>query len=467
MAAKTKKQEQQRPTTQSLPIMEPNAAGIDIGATEHWVAVAPDRDEQPVRKFGTFTSDLYAIADWLALCQVQVVAMESTGVYWIPLFEVLVERGFCVDLVDARHTKNVSGRKADISDCEWIRQLRSYGLLRGAFIPSADIGVIRSYVRHRQMLIQYAAIHVQHMQKALTLMNVQLHHVISDITGVTGMRILNAILHGERDPQRLAEMKDVHIKNDTDTIARALQGHYRQEHLLALKHSYDLYQTYQSKVADCDQQIEQYLNTLQSKADPDTLPKSERKRKRKPQRNEPHYDCRREMYRLTGVDLTRIDGIDASAAQIIVSEIGRDMSPWKTEKQFSAWTTLAPNHQISGGKILRRRPKRSANRFALVLRLCAQSLLHSQSALGAYCRRICGRIGTPKGLTATAHKLARLVYRMLKYGDRYVDIGQEQYEKKYKERLLLNLRKKASEFGLVLVERPALDLNSPAPQGVS
>jgi len=448
-------------------MMEPNAAGVDIGAMEHWVAVAPDRDEQPVRKFGTFTSDLYAIADWLRLCDVKVVAMESTGVYWIPLFEVLVERGFKVDLVDARHTKNVSGRKADVTDCEWIRQLRSYGLLSPAFIPAADMAVIRSYVRHRQMLIQYAAIHVQHMQKALTLMNLQLHHVISDITGVTGMRILEAILHGERDPHRLAEMKDRRIKNDTQTIARALEGHYRQEHLLALKHSYDLYQTYQSKVADCDQQIQQYLKTLESKANPDTLPKSSRKRQRKPQRNEPNYDCRREMYRLTGVDLTRIDGIDAAAAQIIVSEIGRDMSPWTTEKHFAAWTTLAPNHQISGGKILRRRPKRSPNRFALLLRMCAQSLLHSQSALGAYCRRICGRIGTPKGLTATAHKLARLIYRMLKYGDSYVDIGQEQYEKKYKQRLLQNLRKKANEFGFALIERSALPQNSPSPQEVS
>jgi len=370
-----------------------------------------------------------------------------------------------VDLVDARHTKNVSGRKADTSDCEWIRQLRSYGLLSPAFIPAADMVVIRSYVRHRQMLIQHAAIHVQHMQKALTLMNLQLHHVISDITGVTGMRILEAILAGQRDPSRLAEMKDPRIKSSTAIIAQALQGHYRQEHLLALQHSYELYRIYQSKIADCDQQLQQYLHTLESKADPDTLPTTSRKRKRKPQRNEPRYDCRREMYRLTGVDLTRIDGIDAAAAQIIISEIGWDMSPWKTEKHFGAWSTLAPNHQISGGKILRRRPKRSPNRLALTLRICAQSLLRSHSALGAYCRRTCLRIGTPKGLTATAHKLARLIYRMLKFGDAYVDIGQELYEIKYRNRMVSNLRKKAEQLGFVLTELPKQHL--PIPEGVS
>ena len=454
--AKTNKQAQRKPSTTALAVLESDAAGVDIGATEHWVAVAPDRDEQPVRKFGTFTADLYAIADWLALCQVKVVAMESTGVYWIPLFEILVERGFEVDLVDARHTKNVSGRKSDVSDCEWIRQLRSYGLLRKAFIPAADMAAIRSYVRHRQTLIQFAAMHVQHMQKALMLMNLQLHHVISDITGVTGMRILKAILQGERDPQRLAQMKDSHIKNSVDTIARALEGHYRPEHLLALRHALELYETYQCKIGDCDDQIQQYLGTMQSKVDPQTLPARSSKRKRKPQRNEPRYDCRREMYRITGADLTRIDGIDAAAAQIIISEIGRDMSPWKTEKHFAAWATLAPNHQISGGKILRRRPKRSANRFVIVLRMCAQSLLHSKSALGAYCRRICSRIGMPKGLTATAHKLARLIYRILKYGVPYVDIGQQQYEQKYREQLLKNLRRKAADLGFALVDRSAL-----------
>lgn len=434
---------------QSLTVLEPNAAGVDVGATEHWVAVNPDRDQKPVRKFGTFTADLYAIADWLKVCEVRVVALESTGVYWIPLYTVLIERGFAVDLVDARHTKNLAGRKDDCLDCDWIRQLRSFGLLRGAFVPGNEQGVIRSYIRHRQSLIQMASIHIQHMQKALTLMNLQLHHVITDITGATGMRILQAILDGERDPARLATMRDPRVKNSAATIAAALTGHYREEHLVLLRHSFELYQSYQLKVIECDQKIVSYLKTLPTKLDTTPLPQKSTKTKKR-QRNEPTYDARYEMHRLTGVDLTRIDGIHTAAAQIIISEIGWDMSPWKTERHFAAWTTLAPNHQISGGKILRRRPKRTPNRFALTLRLCAQSLLRSDSALGAYARRICGRIGTPKGLTAVAHKLARLIYRMLKYGADYVDRGQQHYNQQYQERLIKNLRRKAAELGMVL-----------------
>jgi transposase len=437
--------------------VHPNAAGIDIGSTEHWVAVPPDRCQEPVRGFSTFTEGLHELAKWLKACGIDTVAMESTGVYWIPVFQILEDYGFEVKLVNASHVQNVPGRKSDVRDCEWIRQLHTYGLLSGAFRPDWHICVLRAYMRQRETLIKYAANHVQHMQKALMQMNVQLHHVISDITGVTGMKIIRAILAGEHDAARLAELKDWRIKNSAETIANALTGDYRDEHLFALRQSVELYDYYREKIAEADRAILDEMKTFESKVGVEKQVPSDKsvtdgpsqvtKRKKNPRRNEPTFDCKSELYRIAGVDLTRINGISESTAQLIISEIGTDVTKWNSEREFSSWLGLCPEHAISGGKILRRRTRKVVNRVSNALRMCAQSLLNSKSALGAFARRIRARRGTPVALTATAHKLARMVYRTLRYGQEYVDMGQEKYEAAYNQAVLRGLEKKARELG--------------------
>lgn len=448
-----KKKQRKFSDDETLPEIRQNAAGIDVGGTEHWVSVPSDRDPEAVRCFGAFTADLHALADWLKRCGIDSVAMESTGVYWIPLFEILEERGFNVALVNAKHLKNVAGRKTDWTDCQWIRIVYSRGLVSASFRPPDQITALRSYLRHRKMLVEYSGCHVQHMQKALLQMNLHLHHVISDITGVTGTKIVEAILAGERDGERMAELRDRRIKSSPEVIAKSLVGNYRPEHVFALKQAFDLHRTYRQQIEACDQQIQRHLQELDSKTNPDQtpLPASRRQRRVSKRRNEIRFDCRREAYRIAGVDLTTIDAIDESTALLVLSEIGTDMSPWKTEKHFASWLNLSPNHQISGGKILDRKTRKQKNRLRDALRICGQSLLHSQSALGAYCRRICARIGHPKGIIAAAHKLACLIYRLLKYGGAYVDKGQQHYEQRYKERVLKNLARHAKEHGYQLV----------------
>ena len=448
-----KKKQRKFSGDETLPEIRQNAAGIDVGATEHWVSVPSDRDPEAVRCFGAFTADLHALADWLKGCGIDSVAMESTGVYWIPLFEILEERGFDVALVNAKHLKNVAGRKTDWTDCQWIRIVYSRGLVSASFRPPEQITALRSYLRHRKMLVEYSACHVQHMQKALLEMNLHLHHVISDITGVTGTKIVEAILAGERNAERMAELRDRRIKSSPEVIAKSLVGNYRPEHVFALKQAFDLHRTYRQQIEACDQQIQQHLQELDSKTNPDQnpLPASRRQRRVSKKRNEIRFDCRREAYRIAGVDLTSIDAIDESTALLVLSEIGTDMTPWKTEKHFASWLNLSPNHQISGGKILGRKTRKQKNRLRDALRISGQSLLHSQSALGAYCRRICARIGHPKGIIAAAHKLACLIYRLLKYGGTYVDKGQQHYERRYKERVVKNLARHAKEHGYQLI----------------
>jgi len=432
-----------------LPQIRANAAGIDVGASELWVDVG-GKDPEPVRRFETFTADLHEIGDWLKRCGIETAAMESTGVYWIPICQILESKGIEVVLVNARHAKNVSGRKTDMVDCQWLRILHSYGLLAASFRPARDIGVLRAYMRHRQMLIEYAAAHVQHMQKAMTQMNLQLHHVISDITGATGMRIIRAIVAGERDRGRLAAMRDSRTKANEETIAKALEGDYRPEHLFALKQSLELFDSYQKQIEACHQQIADHLKSLESKANPAEALKASRTTKKK-RRNQPQFNLREEAFRISGVDLTQIDSINESAALGLLAEIGVDMRPWKTEKHFASWLTLCPNNKISGGRVLHRATRKSASRARDIFRLCAQTLLGSRSALGAYCRRMCGRLGSAKGIVAVAHKLALLVYRMIRFGRDYIDIGQERYEEKYKERVLKNLARRAKDFGFQLV----------------
>jgi transposase len=431
-----------------------DAAGIDIGAEEHWAAVPPGRDteEQDVRRFGAFTGELCALADWLKQCGIQTVAMESTGVYWIPLYELLVERGFEVRLVDARQAKNVPGRKTDVLDCQWLQELHTYGLLRGAFRPVDQVCILRSYLRQRSMLVSYASHHIQHMQKALEQMNLKLSHVVSDITGLTGRGIIKAILSGERDPVKLAKLRDPRCKSSQATVARALEGHYREEHLFTLQQAVELVEFYQQQMTACDRQIEACLQQFEEKSS--ETPVTTRRRKH---RRGIAFDARSYLYRMTGVDLTQIDSIEGNTALTVISEIGLDMSRWPTEKHFGSWLGLAPGSKVSGGKRLSGRTKPSANRAAAALRLAAQSLNQSQSALGAYFRRLKARLGAPKALTAAAYKLARIVYRMLKYGAGYVDQGEAVYEERYRDRLLRNLKRRAAELGFQLT---AIELNS-------
>src|SRR3954453_10623780 len=395
--------------SQSLPAqlqhVNLHAAGIDIGATAHFVAVPPGSDPQPVRQFGTFTADLHRLADWLTACGVQTVVMESTAVYWIPVFELLEQRGFQVLLVNARHVKNVSGRKSDVLDCQWLQQLHTFGLLSGAFRPADEIVVLRSYLRQRTMLVQGAAMHIQHMQKALQQMNVLLHHVVADITGVTGMTIIHAILAGERDPKVLAKLRDDRCKHSEEVIAQSLVGTYREEHLFALQQAVTLYEVYQAQIVACDTRTEQYLASCTA-ATSEAPPTAEKPRSRTG--NPFHFDAHAQLYRLTGVDLTRIDGIDSVSALTIVGEIGTDMSRWRTVKHFTSWLGLCPGTKVSGGKVLGSKTKPTANRAASALRLAAASLSRSRSALGAYLRRMSARLGKPQAITATAHKLARL-----------------------------------------------------------
>lgn len=429
-----------------------NAAGIDIGAEEVYVAVPANRDEESVRSFTTFTVDLQRLADWLKACQIETVAMESTGVYWIPLYEILEENGFDVCLVNARHLKNVSGRKTDVLDCQWIQQLHTYGLLSPSFRPPEEIVAIRSLVRHREMLVQYRSSHIQHMQKALTVMNLRLTNVLSDITGVTGMNILRSIVAGECDPKKLAEFRDKRCVKSEAEIIKSLEGHYKPEQVFILKQALELYDYYDEQLKACDQQLEELYRQFDPPENPGSPPPAPSNAK--PRKNQPHFDLAPALYRMTGIDLTRIDGVDALTIQKVLSEIGTDMSPWPTVKHFTSWLHLAPNNQITGGKVKKKGVQPTQNRASTALRIAAASLKRSDSALGAYFRRMRARLGAPAAITATAHKLARIIYAMLKNHQSYQDVGADHYEHKYRERIMHNLSRQAAKLGLRLEPIP-------------
>lgn len=445
-------------STKNLPVLNPHAAGIDIGAEHHWVSIAPEQDPQPVRRFGCFTSDLYALAHWLKECQVETVAMESTGVYWIPLFQILETQGFEVQLVNAHHVKTVPGRKSDVLDCQWLRQLHSYGLLSGCFRPDNQICVLRSYIRQRENLIQSASTHILRMQKALTQMNLQLHRVISDLTGVTGLAIIRAIVAGERNPQVLASLKNPRIKSSSDEIAKALSGDYRAEHIFVLQQELQLYDTYQSAIAECDRQIEQCLTQFSDQVDVEAFPPIPSPyRRNKPQDNQPAFDLRTHLYRISGVDFTQINGLGALTVQTILSEVGLDPTRFPTVKHFCSWLGLSPGSCITGGKVKTSRTRQVVNRAANAFRMAAHALKNSRSALGAFYRRLRSRLGTPKAITATAHKLARIFYFLWTSGQSYVDPGVDYYEQKYQERLLNNLKKKADSLGFEVIPKSSTD----------
>lgn len=439
------------PKNDFIQVLQPNAAGIDVGSAEHWVAVPEDRDEPSVRCFSCFTADLHALADWLALCGVETVAMESTGVYWIPLFQILEARGFAVKLVNARHVKNVPGRKTDVLDCQWLQRLHSCGLLSGSFRPEDQVCALRSYWRQRENLVSGAAAQIQHMQKALVQMNLQLHKVISDITGETGMRILRAILAGERDGVNLAQLKDPRIKSSVAQIAKALEGDYRPEHLFALKQAVELYDSYREKIVACDTEVERCLEQFDTRAElaPTGAPATSRKSRR-----QPDFDLHGHLYRIAGVDFTQIDGLEVLSVLTILGEVGLDPSPFPSAKHFCSWLGLCPNNRITGGRVKSSQTQKNANRAANAFRVGAQSLARSDTALGAFYRRMRGRLGAPKAITATAHKLARIFYRMWKTGEPYQDQGAHYYEEKYRERILTNLRKRAQALGYDLSLKP-------------
>lgn len=438
-----------RPPEPQRRILHPHAAGIDIGAERHYVAVPAQCDPQPVRCFGCLTPDLQAMAQWLTACGITTAALESTGVYWIPVAQVLEEKGIDIHRVDARQAKNMPGRKTDVKDCQWLQELHGYGLLTRAFRPTNTICVLRSYWRHRKGLVEMAALQIQLMHKSLEQMNLQLHKVLADVTGVTGMNILRAILEGQRDPVVLAQMKHPLVKSSTDTIVQALTGNWRPEHLFTLRQAVELYDIYQQKIQACDQEIQAYMKTLESRADPNDLPAAPQGKRR---RNPMPFDLRRQLYQMTGVDLTVLPAIDALTAQTIISECGIDMSRFATEKHYSSWLGLCPNHEITGGKVRRRRTRKIRNRAAQALRLAAQSLHRSKTALGAYYRRMRGRLGPAKAITAAAHKLAILIYRMLKYGMAYVEQGQQAYEQQYQQRTRTLLAKRVNQMGYAMVD---------------
>jgi transposase len=436
----------------TLKPIHPHAAGIDIGSSQLYVAVPADRATHPVRVFKSFTRSLHEIADWLKQCGVTTVAMESTGIYWIPLYEILEAQGFEVKLVNARQVKNLPGRKSDILDCQWIQQLHSYGLLAGSFRPEGDIVALRSLIRHRENLIQARAAHIQHMQKALHLMNLQLDNVISDITGVTGMRILRAIVAGERDLEVLASYRDPNCKNPPSVIYQSLEGHYKSEHLFQLEQSLALYDYYTQLMAACDGEIEKQYAQLPAQVPEPVKPLAPLpKNRRRPRKNDPPFDLRTQLYRMGGVDLTAIDGCNAATIQTVLSETGVEMSFWKTSRHFTSWLGLCPRNEVSGGKVLKSKTLKTKSRANTALRLAAQALHHSDSWLGAYYRRQRARLGAAKANMATAHKLARLIYFMLKHQKEFVDFGAQYYQAHYRERQIKGLHQKAASLGFKLV----------------
>ena len=432
-----------------LEVTHPDAAGVDVGGATHYAAVRADATDEPVREFKCFTADLHAMADWFEQCGVKIVAMESTGVYWIPLYEVLERRGFEVLLVNARHVKNVSGRKSDVLDCQWLQQLLTFGLLRGAFRPADHMCALRSLSRQRARLLRDQGRFVQHMQKAMTLMNLQLANVISDVAGTTGQRIVRAIVAGERDPRTLAAYRDARIHASEDEIAASLLGNWRDEHLFALKQALAAFDFCAAQLAECDGEVERAMALLHAHAG---KPESAKRRSRP--RNAPKFDVREHLFKICGVDLTRIDGIEVTTAMTVISEIGTDMSRFPTVKHFTSWLGLCPGTKISGGKVLGAASKRSVNRATQALKLAAAALRSSKSALGAYYRRMCARMDKGKAVTAAAHKLARLIYLMLTKGEEYTDQGQLYYEERYRQRVVRSLSKKAAELGMQLLPCP-------------
>jgi len=449
-------------TPAPLNLLDPKCAGIDVGANELFVCIAKNPSEQEVRSFPTFTADLRQMIQWLKNHGVKSVAMESTGVYWIVPFEMLEESGIEVVLVNAKFFKHAPGRKTDVQDCQWIQQLHSYGLLRGSFRPSPDIVELRSYVRQRSRLFESAGTQVNLMHKALTQMNIQLNQVISDITGATGLNIIQAIIKGTRDPKVLADLSVGECRKNIDYITKALEGNFRKEHVFALEQAYEAYEFFHKQIRKCEEVIEAILSSMQSSQDKTTKdsPKIDVNirctKKSKSNRSPYYFNAPAKIAQVVKVDLTTIPGIEANTAMKILSEIGTDMSRWPNVKAFVSWLGLCPSNKISGGKILSSRTKPTDNRAAQALRMAASSLYHSKTALGAFLRRMKSHLGAPKAITAVAHKLAKILYRMMITGENYREAGENYYEQQHQKRVLANLTKRAKEMGYTLIKEVSL-----------
>lgn len=418
-----------------------DSAGIDIGSEFHYVAVPEDRAEESIRKFSCYTADIRAMAKWLKKCRIKTVAMESTGVYWMPVFQILEENGFDVLLVNARHIKNLPGRKSDVIDCRWIQQLHTYGLLRGSFQPESIVRKLRAYMRQRDNLIKSRGTHIQRMQKSMIQMNIQLYKVISDITGETGLKIIRSILNGERDPLKLAKLKHPRIKSSEEAIAKSLEGNYREEQLFCLRQEVEQYDYLSRKIEECEAEIDKTLDEMQPVNETDS----------EKENTKPDASTEEKLKAICKVDLTKIKGLDVITIETIISEVGTDMNKWNTDKHFGSWLGISPNNKISGGQILGTKSKKVVNRAATAFRLAAVNAGRSDSAIGAFYRRLKNRIGAPKAVTATAYKIARLYYNCIKYGMEYTDLGMDYYEKRYKERVLKNFKRRAADFGFALV----------------
>jgi transposase len=429
-----------------------DVAGIDVGSEHHYVAVPDGRDPEPVRRFGSFTADLYRMVKWLLDCGIKSVVMQATGVYWFGLYQVLEDHGLAVTVTNARYTKMLPGRKTDVAECQWLQQLESFGLLTQSFRPTEEFRVLRSYMRQRENLVSDIGICIQRIQKVLTEMNLQICNVLSDISGKSGMAILRAIIKGERDPYRLADLCDSRIQAPRQQVAESLEGTWQNELLFILKQQLETHEALAAQVSQCDRQIETHLQTIQQKVIPEVtpMPAARRPSKLLNRKHTPQYDLRKYLYQITGVDLTQIDGIGEQIALTVVAEVGVDMSRWKTEKNFASWLGLSPSNEKTGGKVIQRGTKKVVNRATTALRLAAQNLRTSQSFLGAKYRRLRGRMDAPKAITALAHNLATLIYRMLKFGHNYTDKGMQFYEQRYRERQLQYLKKQAAKQGFQL-----------------
>ncbi len=426
----------------------PNAAGIDIGASSHWVAVPRYLAEQagcePVRESGAMTDDLNALADWLLALGVDTVALESTGVYWIPVYEVLEQRGLNVWLVDARQMKYVPGRKSDVQDCQWLQKLMSLGLLRAAWRPAGEVCVVRAVARQREVLITDQATWVQRMQKALVQMNIQLTEVLGDVMGTTGQAIIRAIVAGERDPKVLARHRNRRVKASAEEVTKALTGNWRDEHLFVLGQALAMYDDIARRLSECDAKLQTLLGERgNARVELGRAPKAGSK-------SRAEFDVRQSLANWAGVDLTRINGLGVTVVMKLLTEIGPDVSRFATVKHFCSWLGLCPGTKISGGKVLSSGTKRSANRARQALKMAAMSLSRSDSALGAFYRRLSARMDKPRANTATAHKLARMVYFMLTRGEQFVDQGQQRYEDEQRQRSIAALKRRAAALGFQL-----------------
>ena len=454
-------QKEKRVKAKYVELMNPYVAGIDVGSRSHFVAapfISEDIHEIVIKEFTSFTEDLHALAQWLKEHQVISVVMESTGVYWIPVYELLESYGFDVNLVDARHVKNVTGRKTDTEDCQWLQQLHASGLLTAAFRPADKILPLRSFMRQRESLVTESATAIQHMQKALSQMNLHLSNVLTDIVGLTGMKIIRAIVAGERDPKKLSEFRDPRCKQSIEMIEKSLTGNYREEHVFSLQQSLEIFDFYQQQILNCDKKIEEALIQLAPSCLKDEEVPEEKESKpilprsyRSSNGNAFYFDSLSYLQNILQVDPTKIPRIEANLAIKILSEIGTDMSKWASEKHFTSWLGLSPENKVSGGKRLSSRTKASANRAAEGFRLAAFALHRSQTALGAFLRRIKAKCGAPKAITATARKIAVIFYSMLTRGTEYVERGLTYYDEQYKERLLRGLQKRAHDLGMIIV----------------